>query len=74
MRMLLSCIKNCYHDHAGRERSLRPEFMTMNNAFMNISTVLAEDAGAPELRNPLAGGMRAKGLLSRLFGRKDRVR
>ena len=48
--------------------------MTMNNAFMNISTVLAEDAGAPELRNPLAGGMRAKGLLSRLFGRKDRVR
>ena len=47
--------------------------MTMNNAFMNISTMLAEDAGAPELRNPLAGGMRAKGLLSRLFGRKNRA-
>ena len=47
--------------------------MTMNNAFMNISTVLAEDAGAPELRNPLAGGMRAKGLLGRLFGRKNRA-
>jgi hypothetical protein len=47
--------------------------MTMNNAFMNISTMLAEDAGAPELRNPLAGGMRAKGLLGRLFGRKNRA-
>ena len=47
--------------------------MTMNNTFMNISTMLAEDAGAPELRNPLAGGMRAKGLLGRLFGRKNRA-
>lgn len=47
--------------------------MTMNNAFMNISTMLAEDAGAPELRNPLAGGMRAKGLLGKLFGRKNRA-
>ena len=47
--------------------------MTVNNAFMNISTVLAEDAGAPELRNPLAGGMRAKGLLGKLFGRKNRA-
>ena len=47
--------------------------MTMNNAFRKISTMLAEDAGAPELRNPLAGGMRAKGLLGRLFGRKNRA-
>ena len=34
----------------------------------DISTLLAEDAGAPELRNPLAGGMRGEGLLSRLVG------
>ena len=52
--------------------------MTMNsNMFMNISTMLAEDAGAPELRNPLAGGMQAKGqakgLLNRLFGRRNRT-
>ena len=46
--------------------------MTMNNTFMNISTLLAEDAGAPELRNPLNSGMRAKGLLSRFFSRKNR--
>ena len=49
--------------------------MIMNsNPFMNISTVLAEDAGAPELRNPLNSGMRAKGLLSRLLSRKNRNR
>ena len=47
--------------------------MMMNNdRFMNIATLLAEDTGAPELRNPLNSGMRAKGLLSRLFGRKNR--
>ena len=47
--------------------------MMMNNdCFMNIATLLAEDTGAPELRNPLNSGMRAKGLLSRLFGRKNR--
>ena len=48
--------------------------MMMNNnpeMFMNIATLMAEDAGAPELRNPLAGGMQAKGWLSRLFGRKN---
>ena len=47
--------------------------MMMNNVqFMNIAAVLAEDTGAPELRNPLNSGMRAKGLLSRLFSRKNR--
>ena len=30
----------------------------------------AEDAGVPELRNPLASGMRAKGIFSRLFGKR----
>ena len=45
-----------------------------NEQIMNIAALLAEDAGAPELRSPLNSGMRAKGLLSRLFGRKDRVR
>ena len=40
----------------------------------HIAVVLAEDAGAPELRNPLNSGMRAKSLLSRLFGRKNRDR
>ena len=49
--------------------------MMMNsNAFMNISTLLAEDAGAPELRNPLNSGMRARGLLNRLLSRKNRNR
>ena len=51
--------------------------MTMinnNHMFMNIAAVLAEDTGAPELRNPLSCGMRAESWLSRLFGRKNRVR
>ncbi len=38
----------------------------------HIAAMMAEDAGAPELRNPLNSGMRATGLLSRLFGRKNR--
>jgi len=46
--------------------------MMNNNQFMNIATLLAEDTGAPELRNPLNSGMRAKGLLRRLFARKNR--
>ena len=46
--------------------------MTTNSPFMNIATMMAEDTGAPELRNPLTSGMRAKGLLNRLFGRKTR--
>lgn len=36
----------------------------MNN---NMAYMLAEDAGAPELRNPLASGMQATGWLSRLI-------
>lgn len=42
----------------------------MNNHMANM---LAEDAGAPELRNPLNSGMQAKSWLSRLFGRKNRT-
>ena len=48
--------------------------MMMNNnpeMFMNIATLMAEDTGAPELRNPLNSGMQAKGWLSRLFGKKN---
>ena len=43
--------------------------MMMNsNTFMNISTLLAEDAGAPELRNPLNSGVRQQNtLLDRLI-------
>ena len=40
----------------------------------HIAAMMAEDAGAPELRNPLTSGMRAKSLLSRLFGHKNRDR
>ena len=40
--------------------------------FMNIAAQMAEDAGAPELRNPLNSGMQGKGWLSRLFSRKNR--
>ena len=39
----------------------------------NIASQIAEDAGAPELRNPLNSGMRAKNLLSRLFSRKNKA-
>ena len=38
----------------------------------NIANLLAEDTGAPELRNPLNSGMKAKSWLNRLFGRKNR--
>lgn len=41
-----------------------------NVQVMNIAAQMAEDAGAPELRNPLAGGMRSKGIFARLFGKR----
>jgi hypothetical protein len=41
-----------------------------NTQEMNMAARMAEDAGAPELRNPLTSGMRAKGFLSRLFGKR----
>ena len=41
-----------------------------NVQVMNMAVRMAEDAGVPELRNPLAGGMRAKGIFSRLFGKR----
>ena len=37
---------------------------------MNMAAWMAEDAGTPELRNPLTSGMRAKGFFSRLFGKR----
>ena len=48
--------------------------MNNENMFMNIATVLAEDTGAPELRNPLNSGMKAESWLRRLFSRKNRDR
>ena len=48
--------------------------MTNNSPFMNIAAMMAEDAGAPELRNPLNSGMRVmKNLFDRLFGRKNKA-
>ncbi len=44
--------------------------MMMNDNIRNMANMMAEDTGAYELRNPLAGGMRNRGLLRRLFGRK----
>ena len=38
---------------------------------MKLSTLLVEDAGAPEIRNPYASGMRPiQGWFRKLFGRK----
>ena len=37
---------------------------------MDMAARMAEDVGAPELRNPLTSGMRAKGFFSRLFGQR----
>ena len=33
---------------------------------MALGRILAEDAGAPELRNPMNGGLRGKSLIKRL--------
>lgn len=41
-----------------------------NDRFAAISTLLAEDVNAPELRNPRSGALRSRGLLARLLGRK----
>ena len=41
-----------------------------NDQVMNMAAQMAEDAGVPELRNPLASGMRAKRIFSRLFGKR----
>jgi len=46
--------------------------MMINLMNSNMANMLAEDAGVPELRNPLNSGMQAKGLLSRIFSRKNR--
>ncbi len=44
----------------------------MNTAYTNsLSSLLAEDVHAPELRNPRYSGMRAKGWMARLL-RKSR--
>lgn len=43
----------------------------MNNWYddkdMAMNRILAEDAAAPELRNPLLGGLRSKGLFAALM-------
>jgi hypothetical protein len=41
--------------------------MSMN---MNLATVLAEDTGIMELRNPRVSGIRAESFLKRLFRRR----
>ncbi len=43
--------------------------MTIMNRdqLMNIAAMMAEDAGTPELRNPLNSAMQSRGLLSRLL-------
>ena len=41
-----------------------------NVQVMNAAAWMAEDVGAPELRNPLTSGMRAKGIFSRLFRKR----
>ena len=54
-----------------RRKTKMMNLMNNNNIpVMNIAARMAEDVGAPELRNPLAGGMRAKGFFSRLFGKR----
>ena len=45
-----------------------------NHMFMNIAAMMAEDTGAPELRNPLNSGMKATTWLHRLFSRKNKAR
>ncbi len=47
--------------------------ISMNGQAMKFAAQLAEDAGAPELRNPLNSGMRAKGLRERLFCHESRA-
>ncbi len=48
--------------------------MTIMNRdqIINIAAMMAEDAGAPELRNPLNSGMKSEGLLSWLVDRITR--
>ena len=41
----------------------------LNTRAYGFSTLLAEDAGAPELRNPRHSAMRSRGWLSRWFKR-----
>ena len=45
-------------------------WMNNNAQVMNMAVLMAEDVGAPELRNPLVSGLRAKGIFSRLFGKR----
>ncbi|MBR5109796.1 MAG: hypothetical protein IK099_06340 [Clostridia bacterium] len=42
-------------------------YSMMNQYMSNLSSVLAEDVNAPELRNPITGGMRKDGWLQRLL-------
>ena len=54
-----------------RRKTKMMNWMNNNNVpVMNMAARMAEDVGAPELRNPLAGGMRAKVFFSQLFGKR----
>ena len=48
------------------------KIMNMMMTSMNMATMMAEDAGAAELRNPLNSGMQSKtkGIIHRIFGKK----
>ena len=48
------------------------KMMNMMMTSMNMATMMAEDAGAAELRNPLNSGMQSKtkGIIHRIFGKK----
>ncbi len=45
--------------------------MWYENGNANLAILLSEDSGAPELRNPLTSGIRARGWLSRLLKKKN---
>ena len=43
--------------------------MTIMDMNQTANTIFSEDAGMPELRNPLCGGLRKENLLKRLTKR-----
>ena len=44
----------------------------LNHYMSSMSSVMAEDVNAPELRNPLHSGMRKEGWLRRLMRKMSR--
>ena len=41
--------------------------MTMINVNQTANTIFSEDAGMPELRNPLCGGLKKENMLKKLL-------